>query len=62
VLDIKDKKKEEMDTEKTVVGADNYYAYPSFEYSLPSYAFWCLAPLKASGCFNNRGYGYFDLA
>jgi len=50
-----------MDTEKTVVGADNYYAYPSFEYSLPSYPIGCLAPSKASICSNNRGYGYFAL-
>jgi len=50
-----------MDSEKTVVGADNYYAYPSFEYSLPSYPIGCLAPSKVSVCSNNRGYGYFAL-
>jgi len=51
-----------MDSEKTVVGADNYYAYPSFEYSLPSYPIGCLAPSKVSVCSNNRGYGYFALS
>ena len=50
-----------MDTEKTVVRADNYYAYPSFEYSLPSYPIGCLAPSKVSVYSNNRGYGYFAL-
>ena len=48
-----------MDTKKTVIGADNYYAYPSFELSLPQYSTGQLVPLKTSIRSNNRVYNYF---
>ena len=48
-----------MDTKKTVIGADNYYAYPSFELSLPQYPTGQLVPLKTSIRSNNRVYNYF---
>ena len=50
-----------MDTRKTVVGVDNYYAYPSFEYALPTYSHGCLTSSKVTVRGNNRGYGYFAL-
>jgi len=48
-----------MSTKKTVVGADNYYAYPSFEQALPVYGLGRLTSSKAVVRGNNRGYGYF---
>jgi len=48
-----------MSTEKTVVEANNYYAYPSFEFSISPYSFGSLASSKATVRGNNRGYGYF---
>jgi len=48
-----------MDTKKTVIGADNYYAYPSFELSLSQYPTGQLVPLKTIIRSNNRVYNYF---
>ena len=50
-----------MDVKKTVVGADNYYAYPSFDYVLPTYSHGRLTSSKVTVRGNNRGYGYFAL-
>jgi len=48
-----------MSTKKTVVDADNYYAYPSFEQALPVYSPGSLTSCKAVVRGNNHGYGYF---
>jgi len=47
-----------MSVEKTVIGADNYYAYPSFEYSSPVYTLGHLTSSKIVVRGNNRGYCY----